>query len=116
MLDLDVGFLESPKHMVQAFVETPIVDIFVQVRPVCRCWGILHSQHCELTSSMQLLYHDTVMSFLQRFMRTCLLNLVCDAYALTGRLHLHYEPHEGRLGAVLHGAAAQHRTVPVPRQ
>jgi hypothetical protein len=32
MLDLDVGFLESPKHMVQAFVETPIVDIFVQVR------------------------------------------------------------------------------------
>lgn len=32
MLDLDVGFLESPRHMVKAFVETPIVDIFVQVR------------------------------------------------------------------------------------
>ena len=31
MLDLDVGFLEDPKYMVQAFRETPIVDIFVQV-------------------------------------------------------------------------------------
>jgi hypothetical protein len=116
MLDLDVGFLESPKHMVQAFVETPIVDIFVQVRPVCRCWGILHSQHCELTSSMQLLYHDTIMSFLQRFMHAYLLIVVCDASVPIGGLHLHHEPHEGRLGAVLHRAAAQHRTVPVPRQ
>jgi hypothetical protein len=49
-------------------------------------------------------------------MHTCLLNLVRDSYALTGRLHLHHEPHEGRLGAVLHGAAAQHWTVPVSRQ
>ena len=32
MLDLDVGFLENPKQMVTAFVNTPIVDIFVQVR------------------------------------------------------------------------------------
>ena len=31
MLDLDVGFLESPRQMVRAFMETPIVDIFVQV-------------------------------------------------------------------------------------
>jgi hypothetical protein len=31
MLDLDVGFLENPSLMVQAFVETPVVDIFVQV-------------------------------------------------------------------------------------
>jgi hypothetical protein len=30
MLDLDVGFLEDPKHMVTAFRETPIVDIMVQ--------------------------------------------------------------------------------------
>eukprot|EP01034_Spumella_vulgaris_P027166 gene27166-33849_t len=30
MLDLDVGFLEDPVHMVEAFRETPIVDIMVQ--------------------------------------------------------------------------------------
>jgi hypothetical protein len=30
MLDLDVGFLGDPKIMVEAFVETPIVDILVQ--------------------------------------------------------------------------------------
>jgi hypothetical protein len=31
MLDLDVGFLYNPKIIIQAFHETPIVDIFVQV-------------------------------------------------------------------------------------
>lgn len=31
LLDLDVGFLESPAHMVEAFYGTPIVDIMVQV-------------------------------------------------------------------------------------
>jgi len=30
MLDLDVGFLGDPMHMVRAFHETPLVDIFVQ--------------------------------------------------------------------------------------
>jgi len=30
MLDLDVGFLGDPKHMLRAFVETPTIDIFVQ--------------------------------------------------------------------------------------
>jgi hypothetical protein len=31
MLDLDVGFLYNPNVLIQAFQETPIVDIFVQV-------------------------------------------------------------------------------------
>lgn len=31
MLDLDVGFLNDPNVMIQAFYETPIVDIMVQV-------------------------------------------------------------------------------------
>jgi hypothetical protein len=30
MLDLDVGFLDNPMHMVNAFYETPKIDIFVQ--------------------------------------------------------------------------------------
>jgi len=34
LLDLDVGFLESPAHMVEAFYGTPIVDIMVQVTAV----------------------------------------------------------------------------------
>jgi hypothetical protein len=42
MLDLDVGFLESPQHMVQAFIETPIVDIFVQVQ----CFILSHCLSC----------------------------------------------------------------------
>lgn len=35
MLDLDVGFLADPMHMVRAFYRTPIVDIMVQVKSVC---------------------------------------------------------------------------------
>ncbi len=31
MLDLDVGFLEDPQYMVDAFIATPIADILVQV-------------------------------------------------------------------------------------
>ena len=30
MLDLDVGFLGNPMNLVQTFIESPSVDIFVQ--------------------------------------------------------------------------------------
>lgn len=31
MLDLDVGFLNSPRHMTEVFYETPTIDVFVQL-------------------------------------------------------------------------------------
>ncbi len=31
MLDLDVGFLNDPRHMIQPFFEVPTIDIFVQL-------------------------------------------------------------------------------------
>jgi hypothetical protein len=70
MLDLDVGFLESPKHMVQAFVETPIVDIFVQVSAcdvLCLCiltvgaCRTVHQQHCVLPLHRYSVYSELLM-------------------------------------------------------
>lgn len=49
MLDLDVGFLHSPKLMIEAFVATPIVDIFVQVFILCLLHVFYMLCYCSLT-------------------------------------------------------------------
>jgi hypothetical protein len=60
MLDLDVGFLEDPKHMVAAFRDTPIVDIMVQVGCVLSpcCINQFVQQLCYSSPGGLHLHHE----------------------------------------------------------
>lgn len=93
LLDLDVGFLESPAHMVEAFYGTPIVDIMVQVCATT-CWLLCLSVSLPLTN------------------RAFVPLTTCHAI---GGLHLHHESDESWLGDLLHRAAAQHRAISLQR-